>query len=198
MKILHLISSLRGEASFSTKLGNAVVEKLQAANPGSTVKVHDLTTTPFPHVEEIHLKAFSTPAEDHSPELTEAIRESDAAIAEIKDADTIVIGVPMYNFGIHSTLTAWIGHIVRAGQTFSYSEKGPEGLVKNKKVYLAIATGGIYSEGPMKAFDFTESYLRTVLSVLGMTDITVYRVEGTMMPDLKDLALDKAVQSIDL
>jgi FMN-dependent NADH-azoreductase len=198
MKILHLISSPRGEASFSIKLGNALVEKLQAANPDSTVKVHSLIKTPFPHLEEAHLNSFFTPVESRTPEMLEAVKHSDDAIAKLQDADIIVIGVPMYNFGIHSTLKAWIDHIARAGFTFRYSEKGPEGLVKDKKVYLAISTGGIYSEGAMKAYDFTEPYLRAVLGFLGMTDITAYRVEGVNLPQIKDNALEKAINSISL
>jgi FMN-dependent NADH-azoreductase len=198
MKILHLISSPRGDASFSIKLGNAIVEKLQAANAGSTVKVHDLVKTPFPHLEEVHLNSFYTPKESHTPELSEAVKHSDNAIAELTEADAIVIGVPLYNFSIHSTLKAWIDHIARAGITFRYTAEGPEGLVKNKKVYLAIASGGVYSEGPMKSYDFTEPYLRAVLGFLGMTDIAAFRVEGVAVPDLKDTALEKGIASISI
>ncbi|PWS29598.1 FMN-dependent NADH-azoreductase [Pedobacter yonginense] len=198
MNILHIISSPRGGASFSIKLGNAVIEKLQQANPSSTLKVHDLTNKPFPHLEEVHLNSFYTPAEQHSAEMTEAIKHSDQAIAELLAADTIVIGVGMYNFSIPSTLKAWIDHIARAGKTFNYSANGPEGLIKGKKVYLAITSGGIYSEGPMKAYDFTESYLRAVLGFMGITDITVFRAEGVNFPDLKEVALDKAIESIVL
>lgn len=198
MKILHLISSPRGEASFSIKLGNAVVKKLTEANPESTVKTHSLVSAPFPHLEEVHLNSFYTPLENHTPELTEAVKHSNEAIAEIQDADVIVIGVPMYNFGIHSTLKAWIDHVARAGQTFKYGENGPEGLVKGKKIYLAISSGGVYSEGPMKAYDFTEPYLRAVLGFLGMVDVTAFRVEGVNMPDLKDNALENAISKIVL
>lgn len=196
MKILHLISSPRGAASFSIKLGNAIVEKLQLTNPGSTVTTRDLSQTRFPHLEEVHLQSFFTPAEARSPELLEAVKHSDEAIAELQAADAIVIGAPMYNFSIHSSLKAWIDHISRANVTFSYSEKGAEGLVKNKKVYLAISSGGIYSEGAMKPYDFTESYLRTLLGFLGMTDITVFRAEGLNIPNVKDQALEKAIESI--
>jgi FMN-dependent NADH-azoreductase len=198
MKILHLISSPRGEASFSIKLGNAIVEKLQSANADSTVKIHNLVKHPFPHLEEVHLNSFFTPLESRTPELTEAVKHSDDAIAELQEADAIVIGVPMYNFSIHSTLKAWIDHIARAGVTFRYGENGPEGLVKGKKVYLAIATGGVYSEGAMKAYDFTEPYLKSVLGFLGMTDVTAYRVEGVNMPQFKDNAMDKALSSINI
>jgi len=198
MKILHLISSPRGEASFSIKLGNAIVGKLQAANADSTVNVHSLVKAPFPHLEESHLNSFFTPVESRTSEMLEAVKHSDQAIAELQDADAIVIGVPMYNFSIHSTLKAWIDHIARAGITFRYTENGPEGLVKGKKVYLAISTGGIYSEGAMKSYDFTEPYLRAVLGFLGMTDITAYRVEGVNMPQYKDNALEKGISSIEI
>jgi len=198
MNILHIISSPRGEASFSIKLGNAIVEKLKLENPDSSVKIHDLTKTAFPHLEEVHLNSFFTPAESRSPELAEAVKHSDTAIAEIHDADVIVIGAPVYNFNIHSTLKAWIDHIARANVTFSYSAQGPEGLIKNKKVYLAISSGGIYSEGPMTAFDFTAPYLKAVLGFLGMTDVTVLRVEGVSIPDMQATALDKAIENIAL
>jgi FMN-dependent NADH-azoreductase len=198
MKILHLISSPRGKESFSLKLGNAVIEKLKTSNPGSIVKVQDLTNTPFPHLEEVHIQSFFTPEEARTPELMEAVKHSDEAIGELNNADVIVIDSPMYNFGIASTLKTWIDHIARKGKTFSYDENGPQGLLKNKKVYLTISTGGIYSAGPMKAYDFTEPYLRSVLGFLGMTDITVFRVEGVNIPDLKEVALNKAIESISL
>ncbi|MHB8208509.1 FMN-dependent NADH-azoreductase [Mucilaginibacter sp.] len=198
MKILHIISSPRGEASFSIKLGNGIVEKLKAKYPGSIVKERDLTSTSFPHLEEVHLNSFFTPAESRTPEQVEAVKHSDIAIAEIKAADIIVIGVPLYNFSIHSSLKAWIDHIARAGQTFRYSANGPEGLVKDKKVYLALASGGVYSEGPSASYDFASPYLKTFLSFLGMTDTTVLRVEGVAVPDLKDTALEKAIASIEV
>jgi FMN-dependent NADH-azoreductase len=143
------------------------------------------------------LNSFFTPAEQRNPEQLAAISHSDAAIAEIKDADILVISVPMYNFGIHSTLKAWIDHIARAGVTFNYTANGPEGLITNKKAYLAIATGGIYSEGPYKGIDFTEPYLRTVLGFIGIKDVTVFRVEGLSSPDLKESAWDKALQIVE-
>jgi len=110
--------------------------------------------------------------------------------------DILVIGAPMYNFSIHSTLKAWLDHIVRAGQTFTYSEKGIEGLVKGKKVYVALASGGIYSEGLMKGMDFVEPYLRAVLGAIGLTDITFVRAEGLNMPGVKEEAMEKAIASI--
>ncbi|MEP6676825.1 MAG: NAD(P)H-dependent oxidoreductase [Ferruginibacter sp.] len=195
-KVLNIISSPRGEASYSIKLSNAIVEKIKTAYPGSEVKTHDLTHSPFPHLEESHLTSFFTPKENLSAINKEAIKHSDEAISEINDADIIVIGAPLYNFSIHSTLKAWIDHISRSGITFKYSDKGPEGLVKNKKVYLAIASGGVYSEGPMKAYDFVEPYLKTFLGFIGMTDVTTIRVEGLSIPVVQDNALQKAIDSI--
>lgn len=198
MKILHLISSPRGEASFSVKLGKAIVSELQSAHPDHTLITHDLTATPFPHLEEAHITSFFTPEEKRTPELVEAVKHSDKAIAELMNADTIVIDAPMYNFGIPSTLKTWIDHVARAGKTFKYDGKTPEGLVKNKKVYLAISSGGVYSEGFMKAYDFTESYLRAVLGFMGMTDIKAFRVEGIKVPGLQETALNKAIEAIEL
>ncbi|WP_158996399.1 FMN-dependent NADH-azoreductase [Mucilaginibacter sp. L196] len=198
MKILHIISSPKGEASFSIKLGNAIIEKLKTKYPNSIVKEHDLTNTPFPHLEELHLNAFYSPAETHTPEMTEAIKHSDTSIAELKDADIIVIGVPFYNFSIPSTLKAWIDHISRAGVTFTHDENGLHGLITDKKVYLAFASGGVYSEGPTASYDFATPYLKSFLGALGMTDLTVYRVEGVAVPALKDAALEKGIESVEV
>lgn len=197
-KILHIISSPRNGDSFSIKLGNAVIEKIQAAYPGSTVKESNLVKTHFPHLEEAHLSSFFTPAESRTPENWAAVKHSDEAIQDIQNADIIVIGAPIYNFNIHSTLKAWIDHIARAGITFKYGENGPVGLVESKKVYIALASGGVYSEGPMQSFDFVEPYLKTILGFIGLTDVTVFRVEGTAIPDLKDAALEKGISSIHL
>jgi FMN-dependent NADH-azoreductase len=193
MHILHLMSSPRAGASFSIKLGNGLVEKLHAAYPGSTVRVHDLAAGPFPHLEAIHLDAFNAPPETHSPAQRAAVRHSDEAIRELQWADIIVIGVPMYNFTIPSTLKAWIDHIARARITFRYTAGGPEGLVVGKNVYLAASSGGIYSQGPGAANDFAIPYLKKVLAFLGMRDVTVVRAEGTKIPGVQEEALQKAL-----
>ncbi|MFD0749364.1 FMN-dependent NADH-azoreductase [Mucilaginibacter calamicampi] len=197
-KILHIISSPRGAASFSIKLGNAIVEKIKAAHPGSTVAEFNLVEQHFPHLEEAHLTSFFTPAESRSAALKEAVKHSDDAIQALRDADFIVIGAPMYNYSIHSSLKAWLDHIVRAGVTFKYDENGLQGLLENKKVYIAESTGGIYSEGPMQGNDFVAPYLKTVLGHIGLTDLTVFRVEGTALPDVKDIALEKGIAGIRL
>ena len=197
-KILHIISSPRGEASLSIKLGNAIIEKIEAAYPGSTVKERNLVEQHFPHLEEAHLTSFFTPAENRSAANIAAVKHSEDAIEEILNADIIIIGAPLYNFSIHSSLKAWIDHIVRAGVTFKYDENGAEGLIKGKKVYIALSSGGIYSEGPMKPLDFSEPYLKTILSFIGLADITIFRVEGSSIPGVQDLALEKGISSIHL
>lgn len=197
MNILRLINSPRGEASYSIKLGNAIVERLRETHPDSILKTRNVSQHPFPYLEEAHLTSFFTPKESYTPELAEAVKHSDEAIEELANADVIVIDTPMYNFGITATQKSWIDHIVRVGKTFKYSEAGAEGLVINKKVYLAISTGGIYTEGPMMDFDFTEKYLRVMLGFLGMTNITAFRVEGTNRPELRDGALPKALVKVN-
>jgi FMN-dependent NADH-azoreductase len=195
-KILSIQSSPRGKASLSIQLADAIISKILAAYPGSAVETIDLVKTSFPHLEEAHLTSFFTPVEKHTLADRVAIKHSDENIHAVKAADILVIGAPMYNFGIHSTLKAWIDHIVRSGLTFSHSEKGFEGLVKGKKVYVALASGGIYSEGLMKGMDFVEPYLRTILGVIGMTDISFIRVEGLNIPGVREEALEKAIASI--
>jgi FMN-dependent NADH-azoreductase len=197
MQILQILSSPRGAASYSNQLAAELLNKLVAAHPGSSVKVHDLASQPFPHLEGVHLQSFFTPAEGRSAEQQVAVRHSEEAIAELLAADLIVIGVPLYNFGIASTLKAWIDHIARARVTFRYTANGPESLLTGKKVYVAMASGGVYSEGSLVGYDFVAPYLKTVLGFLGMTDVTVVRVEGTAVPALQEAALPKALASIN-
>ncbi|MCW4470623.1 NAD(P)H-dependent oxidoreductase [Flavobacterium sp. MFBS3-15] len=191
--ILHVISSPSGENSISIKLGNAIVEKLVAEYPGSSVIEINVAKDPFPHLEENLIKATRSSA---APSDDEALVRSNKAVQQIKDADIIVIGVPLFNFSIPSTLKAWLDNVVRPGVAFTYSENGVQGLITGKQVYLAVASGAIYSEGPMKDFDFAAPYLEKVFNFIGVTDITTVRAEGVNMPNLKDIALQKAIDSI--
>ncbi|MBS7563532.1 FMN-dependent NADH-azoreductase [Mucilaginibacter sp. Bleaf8] len=197
-KILHVISSPRGAASNSIKLGNAIIDRLRENDAAAAVTVRDLTNGPFPHLEEAHLNAFFTPVEQHTEDNKAAIRHSNEAIQEIFDADVIVIGAPMYNFTIPSVLKSWIDHIARAGITFRYTASGPEGLVNGKKVYVAVATGGVYSSGDASSYDFVTPYLKAFLAFIGLTDVTFIRAEGFAIGDLQATALDKAIDSISL
>lgn len=195
-KILNIISSPRGEASNSIKLASAIVDKLREKDPNATVKVKDLTLKPFPHLEVAHLNAFFTPPDQHVEEHKAAIRHSNEAIEEIMEADIIVIGAPMYNFSLPSTLKAWLDHIARAGITFKYTAEGPVGLIVGKRVFLAVTTGGIYSEGPYAPYDFLTPYLKFQLAFLGITDVTTVRAEGFALPDVQSAALQKGIESI--
>ncbi|HWV65142.1 FMN-dependent NADH-azoreductase [Chitinophaga sp.] len=195
-KILEIISSARGAASNSTQLTHTIIEKLKAQYPGSTVTQRDLVQKKYPHLEESHLSAFFAPPENENEAYKTAIQHSDEAIHELEAADIVVIGVPVYNFSIPSALKAWIDHVVRAGRTFSYGNGHPEGLLKNKKVYLAVASGGVYSDGPMKSMDYAEPYLKWILGFIGLNDVTTFRVEGLSVPDLKETALQKGLESV--
>ena len=195
-KILHIISSPRGDASYSIRLGNAIIDKIKLAHADSTVKEVNLVAEEYPHLQESHLAAFFTPPENRTAENLDVIKPSDDAISEIMAADIIVVGTPLYNFGIPSNLKAWIDHISRAGVTFKFNENGPEGLIKNKKLYIAFSAGGIYENGPMQSYDTATPYLKSVFGFLGITDITVVRVEGTSIPGVQESALTKGIDSI--
>jgi len=196
--ILHLISSPRKENAVSIKLGSAIVAQLQSKYPDSSVVEVDLTAQGIEHLNAAHLKGFFTPEDQQSIADKQSIAYSNAAINQLLSADFIVIGAPMYNFTIHSSLKAWIDQVARAGKTFRYSESGPEGLVVGKRVYLAVASGGVYSAGDYQPYDFVVPYLTSVLAFLGMTDVSVYRAEGLSVPSLMEAALEKAIAGIDV
>lgn len=195
-QILHVTSSPRGDQSNSTRLGNRIVELLLTQYPGSEVSINDTVKKNYIHLNEIHPVAYRLADTEHTPEQKDTLYSSDQAVKELLAAEIIVISVPMYNFNIPSALKAWIDHVVRAGKTFSYQTGRPEGLLKGKKVYLAIASNGVYSDGPMKPFDFGEPYLRFILEFMGITDITTYRIEGAGIPGLMESALAAGLESV--
>lgn len=177
--ILHVDSSPAGERSVSRKVTARALAELKKQHPGAAVIERDLATQPLPHLDSLSIGAFFTPPANRNEALSEAVRLSDLLVDEVLAADAIVIGAPMHNFGIPSSLKAWIDHVVRAGRTFKYTENGPVGLVPaNKKVIVALARGGVYSDERMKAFDYQETYLRTVLGFIGLTNISFVRAEG--------------------
>jgi FMN-dependent NADH-azoreductase len=153
----------------------------------------------MPHLDGETFTAMGTDAGAHNSQQKQAVALSDELIAELEAADTIVLAVPMYNFSIPSTLKAWIDHVARRGRTFRYTEKGPEGLLKNKKVFVLGARGGVYGKGtPQAAFDFQEPYLRTVLGFLGLTDVTFIHFEGVGMgPEAASANRNKALAHVE-
>ena len=179
--ILFVKSSSSGSQSQSHRFASHIVDDLQRRHPDATLTVRDVAKDPLPHIDEAFVTGRVLPSEKRSPAQVKSLALSETLIAELEAADAIVLAVPMYNFGIPSSLKAWIDHIARPGRTFSYSAKGPEGLLKGKKAVVVVARGGVYSEGPMQKFDFQESYLRTILGFVGITNVHVVRVEGVGM-----------------
>ncbi len=192
--ILHIDSSPLGDRSVSRKLTAKILQELKEAHPNSQIVTRDLGTSPMPHLNGLTLGSFFTPPEQRNAALHEAVKLSDQAIDEVLKADIIVIGAPMWNFGIPSALKAWIDHIVRAGRTFRYGAAGPESLLpKGKKVIIVSSRGGVYSAGPMKMMDYQETYLTAVLGFIGLTDISFVRAEGIAMgPEAAAAALHAA------
>lgn len=179
--LLHIDSSARSGGSISRELTASFAQQWQAKNPGGKVIHRDLAANALPHLSESLLGAYFTPADARSAEQAEVIKQSDALVDELLAADTIVIGVPMYNFAPPSTLKAWIDHVFRAGRTFKYTETGPVGLVTGKKAIIILSRGGKYSEGPMEALDFQGKYLKSALGFIGITDVELVVAEGVSM-----------------
>ena len=177
MNILQINSSARQGAN-STRVADSIITKLKAANPGAGLVQRNLATDPHPILDETALGALFTPADQRTPEQAARVALDDALIAEVQAADVIVLGVPMYNLGVPVQFKSWIDAIARAGVTFRYTEKGPEGLLKGKKVYVGLARGGRYRD---TAFDTQVPYLRTVLGFLGITDVSFVYAEGLNM-----------------
>lgn len=185
MNLLHVDSSALGTHSVSRDLSHAVVDSLKRAHPGAKLTYRDLAANPLPHW---------APAPDAA---NPAERSGSEALEEFLAADVVVVGAPMYNFSIPSTLKAWIDRLAIAGKTFRYGAAGPEGLAGGKRVIIASSRGGIYSEGPAEAMDFQEDYLRKVFGFFGITDIEVVRAEGVNLgPEQKAKAVAGALASI--
>lgn len=181
MNILQINASARQENAHSTQVADAIAARLQSANPDAQRIVRDLSSNPHPVLDDAALGALFTPAEQRTPDQAARVALDDALIAEVQAADVLVLGVPMYNFGVSVQLKTWIDAIARAGVTFRYTEQGPEGLLKGKKVYVALARGGRYrnTEG-----DTQVPYLKILLGFLGMTDVQFIYAEGLNMgPD---------------
>jgi FMN-dependent NADH-azoreductase len=195
MNILQINSSARPDNSQSSRLASAIVERLQGANTGAQVTLRDLGRTPHPALDEAALGALFTPADKRSAEQAARVALDDGLIAELQAADAIVLGVPMYNFGVPTQLKNWIDAVARAGTTFKYTDKGPVGLVQNKKVYVALTRGGLYRNTPA---DTQVPYLKTLLSFLGMTDVQFIYAEGLAMgPEAEQKALASARTQIE-
>ena len=178
MKLLRIDSSAR-RSSVTRKLTEQFAETWKKENPGGQVRERDLATTALPLITDEWVEGSSVDPSLRTAAHQDAIAASDTLIAELVEADTIVIGAPMYNFSIPFPLKAWIDQIVRRSQTFNYGPDGPKGLLKDKKVFVITSRAGAYGPGsPMKGFDFQEPYLRFILGFIGITDVTFIHAES--------------------
>ena len=171
MKILQINSSARVAGSHSTAIANQVSARLLEQHPEATLVLRDLAVTPQPTLDEVALQALFTPADKRTPDQAARVALDDALIAEVQAADVLVVGAPMYNFGISAQLKNWIDAISRAQVTFRYTANGPEGLLKGKKVYVVLTRGGMYRNTPN---DTQMPYLKAFFGFPGMTDVGVH------------------------
>ncbi len=195
--ILIVDSAATGEASISRRLTDRVAATLRRRHPGARIVRRDVGREPVPH-----LVGATTAAIRGKPAETAAERQalalSDALIAELQAADLIVIGAPMYNFGMASTLKAWFDHVLRAGITFRYTAAGPEGLLKGRKAVVVETRGGFYSEGPAAASDSQEPHIRTLLGFMGIDDVAFVRAEKLAFgPEAAEAAIAEAAARLD-
>ena len=174
-RLLIIESSARQQGSLSRELIGQFLRRWHLQNPDDAVLRRDLGAEPLPHLDEALLRAWTLPPEQHADAERRALQRSDRLIAELLDADVLVLGVPMYNFAIPSTLKAWFDHVLRAGVTFRYSESGPQGLLSGKRAFVLTSRGGIYAGGSQ---DHQEPYLRQVLGFIGIHDVTFVHAEG--------------------
>lgn len=198
MKLLHIDASILGDASVSRTLSAAVVARLAAENPGLSIVRRDLAAAPLAHLTGAHLAA-SAPGVEVAPQVRAEVDEGARALDEFLAADVVVIGAPMYNFGVPTQLKAWIDRLAVAGKTFRYGDDGrPVGLVGGKRVIIALSRGGYYGpETPMASAEHAESYLRAVFSFMGVTDLEVVRAEGVAVgPDVRARAIEQALGEV--
>lgn len=197
MNVLHINSGILGDHSVSRRLSAAVVAQIKAEQPDATITYRDVVANPLSHLSGAHLMAANAKPEDIDAKIAADNVEGAAVLEEFLAADTIVLGVPMYNFSLPSQLKTWIDRIAVNGKTFSYSADGPKGLAGGKKVIVVSTRGGHYSAGPAAVMDHQESYLKAVLGFVGITDIEIVRAEGlNLSPNSKIEAISEAERRI--
>ena len=193
--LLQIRSSIFSNGGQSSRLAERFVARWRASNPGGKVIVRDLAKEPVPHLDAERFGAFLAKPEERTPAQQAVVDYSDALIGELKRADVVVLGLPMYNFGVPSTLKAYFDHVARVGETFKYTEKGPVGQLTGKKVYVFAARGGMYAGTPN---DTQTPFIRIFLSFLGMSDIEFVYAEGLAISEAsKQHSLARAEAVID-
>lgn len=196
MKLLHIDSSISGQASASRQLTRQIVDRLRDEHSGAAVTYRDLDAEPLPHLSSDMLAGMA-PGVATAEQTRQELARSVAALDEFLGADVIVIGAPMYNFAVSSQLKAWIDRILVAGKTFSYTAEGPKGLAGSKRVIIASSRGGVYAPGSAQgAMDFQENYLRAVFGFIGIDTVEIVRAEGVAFgPEQRETALKNAISS---
>ena len=196
MQLLRIDSSARRN-SVSRQLTAHFVEAWQQEHPDGTVIERDLATTALPHITDEWVQAIHTNSESLTAEQKSVLQLSDALVNELVQADTIVIGAPMYNFAIPAPLKAWIDQVVRVGKTVLFAASGPQGVLKGKKVYVVTSRGGAFRPGtPTERFDYQEPYLRHILGFIGLTDVTFIHAENQKPGAQADISKAAAIARI--
>lgn len=195
--ILFIEASPRGKDSASRSVSDTLAARLAGRYPSARLVRRDLAAELLPHLDDITLRAISTKDAAEAERLKEAARQSDRLTDELLAADLLVIATPMWNFGIPSALKAWIDLVVRPGRTFRYADGGVQGLAQGKKAILVLASGGVFTDGPWRPWDFVEPYLRQILGFIGIAEVQTVRVEGMNIPDLAGDAMPKANKAVE-
>ena len=192
--ILQINSSLFSTGGQSSRLADEFVAEFRGTHPGTKLILRDLGRDPVPHLDAARFGSFTTKPDERNDAQKAVVRYSDALIGELRRADVLVLGLPMYNFGVPSQLKAWFDHIARAGETFRYAEKGPVGLLTGKKAYVFATRGGLYAGTPA---DTQTEYVRLFLAFLGITDVEFVYAEGlAISEESKQIALLEAQSAI--
>lgn len=192
--LLQLNTSLYSTGGQSSQLAQRYVDEWTAQHPDGAVIVRDLAADPVPHLTAERFAAFNTAPAARTGEQQLVVDYSDRLVEELRRADTIVIGLPMYNFGVPSTLKAYFDHVARANVTFKYTETGPVGLLSGKQVYVFATRGGAYAGTPL---DSQTDYVRQFLGFIGMKDVEFVYAEGLAMGARRETALVQAREAID-
>ena len=187
--LLHVKSSLFGDQGQSAQLAGSFISRWTQENPDSSVIERDLAADPVPHLDAFRMGALNTPEADRSQEQQAVVDLADQLLSEVKAADVIVIGLPMYNFSVPSQLKSWFDHLARAGVTFQYTETGVQGLIEDRPVYLISTRGGVYGD---EGSNMQISYVKQLLSFMGLNSQQLVVAEGLAMDDHRDAALEKA------
>jgi FMN-dependent NADH-azoreductase len=196
MNLLRVDSSARRN-SVSRHLTGRFADAWQQEHPDGTLIERDLSTTVVPHITDEWVHAVHSDPATLTPEQRQVLELSDALVEELLQADTIVIGAPMYNFAIPAPLKAWIDQVVRVGKTVHFAASGPQGILKGKKVYVVTSRGGAFRPGtPTERFDYQEPYLRHILAFIGLTDVTFIHAENQKPGAQAEIAKDAAIAQL--